>query len=193
MNRKDAVDKGEAMSHELRVAVLAILRRGPASAGEIASLLELPAGSIRHQLRRLLADGLIEPSSEAKRRGVVERFFVATDDALVLSRDEFAELPPDLRRRVDLQLIRLSFEEARRALAGGTLSARDDSALTHVPLRLDERGWAELAALHLETFNRVQQIGKECRRRLDKSKEAGLHATSILMLFEVPGRSEPGG
>lgn len=178
--------RAEALSNVLRLEIITVLLRGPASASEIAEEIEVPADKVRHQLRRLRDQGFVDEVDTRYRRGTVEKFYMALDGEVALDNDERTELPEYLKRTVDAGLVQIIFRQALRALRAGTMSASRDATLVNFPMAVDAEGWDELAALHDETLERLQGVRDRNRERLRVSGEDPIPTTSVAMLFALP-------
>jgi DNA-binding transcriptional ArsR family regulator len=175
-----------AMGHSVRFRLLAALANVPAaSAVELARKLDLPPRAVRHHLSQLHHAGLIEIAEERARRGVAERFYrrvVAPqiDDA------EFQALTPLEQRRIDVQILKLSYADAAMALSAGTINSRPDNCVTCVHAQVDNQGWQELAEVHRRAYEEVERVKAESAERLGTGEEEPIPATSTLMWFELP-------
>lgn len=174
------------MSHPLRVAITSLLTGHAAkSATEVAAELDEPVERIRYQMRQLANAGVIKVARTRKRRGVVEHFYVGNAEALVFETDELELVPPEKRRKMAVTFLRISFREALAALSSGSILDRRETMMVRTPLRLDEKGWAELAQIHHEAFERIQRLQAESAKR--STGDAPLiSVTSILLCFENP-------
>lgn len=74
----DDLDAARVALAPLRRQILAALAE-PASAAGLAEALGMPRQKIGHHLKALEAAGLIQPAGERKKRGFVERLFVAAE------------------------------------------------------------------------------------------------------------------
>ncbi len=66
-----------ALSHPLRLHLLAELEREPRSSIELGRVFELPANNVAYHMARLRDLGLIELVSSTPRRGATERHYRA--------------------------------------------------------------------------------------------------------------------
>lgn len=121
------------MSHEPRTLILEALRMdGPRTAGELAARIRFTPGAARVHLRRLIAEGLVAPTLERRRRGrPVSRYRLTpqADARFPKRHDLFAS-------RFLATVIRLYGTEAlQRVLAEWeeTLRARLDAILPEAP------------------------------------------------------------
>lgn len=175
-----------AMGHSVRFRLLAALSDTPsASAAELAERLELPPRAVRHHLSELHRAGLIEVAEEKARRGVAERFYRSAVPPR-LDEEETQALSPLEQRRIDVQILKLSYADAATALSTGTLGSRPDHCLTCVRAQVDSQGWRELAEVHLRAYEEVERVKAESAERLESGDEEAIPASSTLMWFELP-------
>lgn len=182
--------RANAMSHVLRLEIIAVLLRGPASASELSEEIEVPVEKVRFQIRRLRDQGFIAEAGMRQRRGTVERYYAAFDGEMVLDQEERAELPEHVKRALDASLLKVIFRESLRAFNAGTMSARYDATLAHFPMSVDAQGWDELVALHDETLERLQTVKDKNTKRLAASGEKAIPTSSVAMLFANPSSVE---
>jgi DNA-binding transcriptional ArsR family regulator len=176
----------EALSHELRLMIAMVLCVQPASAGEIAEELGEPADKIRYQLRKLRDAGLIEVSEERRRRGVVERIYVAREEEMDFTFEEAVLVPEKVRSQFALHLLRVIFRTSVDALSKGAMVEKERTLVSMVPMRVDLRGWEELTRLHRETLDRTLELKAESARRLEESGDPSIPATSVLLWLKNP-------
>lgn len=101
----DDLDAAHLALAPLRRRILASLVE-PASAAGLADRLDMPRQRIGHHLRALEAAGLVKPAGERKKRGFVERLFVAApnlvlDPSLLQSPADPAAVAAQDRHAVD--------------------------------------------------------------------------------------------
>ncbi len=184
---KSTIARIDALSHPLRLAIVAAVDQRPASATEIARAIEEPVDKIRYQLRGLVAAGLVRVAEERKNRGVLERFYVSRDEAMYFDEEELREVPVEKKDRMTATFLKVAFRDAVSSLAAGTMT--DDSMVVRTPLRLDEQGWNELLRIHREAFERVMAVKGSAERRLRESGGPMIPARSVLLFFEMPRKA----
>jgi len=179
-----------AMAHPIRARILFLLVDEPdASAEQIAERLGKPVRSIRHHLSELSKAGLVEPTKERKRRGVVERFFRVTAPPVVEDQ-QFAKLSIIERLNVCTQCLRQCYAVAADGLARGTLYARDDMGIVNQQAALDLQGWQEFVKVNRLAQKEVERVKSESAERLGLSAEEPIWVASALMWFELPPPGE---
>jgi AcrR family transcriptional regulator len=76
--------------------------------------------------------------------------------------------------------------DVERARETGTFEKRLDRHLIRVPLRVDEKGWRELTALHESTLRMTIEIQARSAKRLHDAGERGFEARTVQLVFEMP-------
>lgn len=174
----------KALAHPLRVRIIASLQKGISSPNQLAQELGEPLGNVSYHVKTLLEYDCVELVKTEPRRGAVEHFYRATERAF-FSNSDWDSIPASARKGISGAMLSGIGEDATKALGAGTLDSRDESHLSHTPLKLDEQGWKEIASLLEETFNRALEIQTESGKRL-KKKDQGIDAKLAILYFESP-------
>ncbi len=174
----------KAMSHPLRVRILAILMERKASPVELAQVLEGTLGTVSYHVRTLHQLGLIELVGETRVRGAVEHHYKAkarpeiTDEA-------WEKAPPIAKQAAVGSSLQMIDDYARASAAAGGFDHRD-AALIRLSMTLDAKGWQQLAKACTRLYEQAQRIEADARERLeseaaDEEIEVGL----VMMMFEA--------
>ena len=126
-----------ALSPTQRRVLVALKRKGDATAGELADTLEISSSAVRQHLRALRSAGLITASQDRGQPGrpadryhatdLTEPLFVATDSSLSVELlEHIEEEDPELVNRVFDRRRRRLVENARDKLTGKTVAERVD-------------------------------------------------------------------
>jgi DNA-binding transcriptional ArsR family regulator len=174
----------KALAHPLRVRILAILEEGEHSPTKIANLLGASLGVVAYHVRTLHQLGLVDLVSTTPRRGAIEHHYRAKE-----------------RPRVSATAWQSASAMAKQALVGSTLQQvneyvsgsaavggfdRPDAHLTRTAMRLDERGWDELAAACARLLEDVARIESDVAERIEDDPDTEtLDAGLVLMHFEA--------
>jgi DNA-binding transcriptional ArsR family regulator len=181
----------KAMSHPLRVRILALLDERRASPVELAEVLEASLGTVSYHVRTLHQLGLIELVDETRVRGAVEHHYRARARPKVTN-EAWEEAPPIAKQAAVGSSLQMIDEYARASAAAGGFD-HSDAALIRMSMKLDERGWRQLAKACNKLFEQAQRIESESAER-QKGKAQANHATMdvgmVLMLFEAIRLSE---
>ena len=185
-SRKQRTALADAVAHPLRSRCLTILADRVASPAEIGRALGRDVGTIGYHVRTLAEAGLVEEVDNRQVRGAVEHYYRAVVRPH-LSSDEEAELDAAERKIFAETTLSLFAANANHALESGTLTARTNHYLTRAPVRVDERGWADLHDAYDDLFERVYAIQEESAERLgDRPDDPGIPTISFQAFFEMP-------
>jgi DNA-binding transcriptional ArsR family regulator len=181
----------KAMSHPLRVRILALLDERRASPVELAEVLEASLGTVSYHVRTLHQLGLIELVDETRVRGAVEHHYRARARPKVTN-EAWEEAPPIAKQAAVGSSLQMIDEYARASAAAGGFD-HSDAALIRMSMKLDEKGWRQLAKACNKLFEQAQRIESESAERLKGKAEASHEAMDVgmvLMLFEAIRLSE---
>lgn len=175
----------------LRFAIAERLYMEPASAAQIAEELEIPVERVRYQLKQLRQAGMVEVHAEEQRRGAVERVYSVDSRKMVLYQSDLSDLPMHLREKGDVRMLSLLFREAVDAVRDGAYG-QGDEAMARIPMRLDDKGWDEIAKILLAVIERQLDIKDEGAERVERSGEDPIAGRSVILFFEGADESEGG-
>jgi DNA-binding transcriptional ArsR family regulator len=175
----------KAMSHPLRVRILALLDERTASPVELAGWLDATLGTVAYHVRSLERIGLIELVAQTRVRGAVEHHYRAKERPSV-SDEAWAAAPPIVKQAAVSASLETIDAYARAASAAGGFD-HGNSHLTRTALRLDARGFSELSRACLRLLAQVDRIEEAAKERAalnphaDESEDIAL----VMMLFEA--------
>jgi DNA-binding transcriptional ArsR family regulator len=175
----------KAMSHPLRVRILAILQERRASPNELAGVLEATLGTVAYHVRTLHQLGLIELVDETPVRGAVEHHYRAKVRPNV-TKEAWASASPVAKQAAVGSSLQMIDEYARASAAAGGFD-RPDAALVRLGLRLDDKGWQEMVKLTERFLEDAQKVEEGSAERLGKHPEPGevIDVGAVMMLFEA--------
>jgi DNA-binding transcriptional ArsR family regulator len=179
----------KALTHPLRIQILAALDERTASPSELADELGAPLGNVSYHVRQLAGLGLIKLVKRTPRRGAIEHHYKAVGRPQI-SDDAWAGTSATVKDAVvGSALSDLGAAVSSAAAAGGF--SRADAHLTRTQVTLDDKGWKDLDGELNATLARVQKIADASAKRLAKAGEdAASPATVVMMLFGT-GDGEP--
>src|SRR3954452_6635678 len=174
----------KAMSHPLRVRILAILQERRASPNELAQVLEATLGTVAYHVRTLHQLGLIELVDETPVRGAVEHHYRAKVRPSV-TKEAWASASPVAKQAAIGSSLQMIDEYARASAAAGGFD-RADAALARLGLRLDEKGWEQMVKLVDRFVADTQKVEAGAHERLGKHASNGdaIDVGAVVMLFE---------
>jgi DNA-binding transcriptional ArsR family regulator len=174
----------KAMSHPLRVRILAILMERKASPVELAQVLEGTLGTVSYHVRTLHQLGLIELVGETRVRGAVEHHYRAkarpeiTDEA-------WEKAPPIAKQAAVGSSLQMIDDYARASAAAGGFD-HGDAALIRISMKLDAKGWQQLAKACKRLYEQAQRIEADARERLDsEAPDEEIDVGLVMMMFEA--------
>jgi len=175
----------KAMSHPLRVRILALLDERTASPVELAGWLGATLGAVAYHVRTLERMGLIELVHETRVRGAVEHHYRSCERPRV-SDDAWAAAPPIAKQAAVSASLQTIDAYARAASAAGGFD-HGNSHLTRTALQLDARGWNELSRACLRLLSQVDRIEEAARERIERNPHSGetRDIALVMMLFEA--------
>ena len=181
----------KAMSHPLRVRILALLDERRASPVELAQILEASLGTVSYHVRTLHQLGLIELVDETRVRGAVEHHYRARARPKVTDQ-AWEQAPPIAKQAAVGSSLQMIDEYARASAAAGGFD-HSDAALIRLSMRLDEKGWHQLARACTKLFEQAQRIEAESAERMKGAAHSNHDAMDVglvMMLFEAIRLSE---
>lgn len=181
----------KALSHPLRVRILAILEERTASPVQVARLLEANLGVVSYHVRTLERLGLIKLVKETPSRGAVEHHYRANKRPTI-SDEAWGKAPPIAKQAfLSSFLQQVSVYTDAAAAAGGF--DRPDAHFTRTVAKLDQRGWSRLAKACEDLLGEIDAIEQEAAERIaaDPHAEGVVDAGLVIMLFEASRLSSP--
>lgn len=175
----------KAISHPLRVRIMAELDRGPMSPAEYVSQFGGNLENVAYHFRALMKSDCIRICGERPRRGAVEHFYECTKHAL-FSEEHFSVLPSSVKSGFSASILSTFMDQAAEALLTNTLDSHDARHLTWQRLKLDEEGFANVMERLEELFRWLPVEQMAAQERMKGSGEAPLNTTIALFGFECP-------
>jgi DNA-binding transcriptional ArsR family regulator len=177
----DVTTLSKAMSHPLRVRILALLDERTASPVELAGWLGASLGTTAYHVRTLERMGLIELVRETPVRGAIEHHYRSKERPRVA-----ADAPPVARQAAVSSSLQTIDAYARAASAAGGFD-NGDSHLTRTALPLDARGWNDLSRACLRLLAQVDRIEAAARERIQRNADTDqtTNIALVMMLFET--------
>src|SRR3954467_8089957 len=179
----------KAMSHPLRVRILALLDERPASPVELSGWLGSTLGATADHLRTRERLGLVELVAEHRVRGAVEHHYRSKERPSV-SDEAWAAAPAIAKQAAVSAPLETIDAYARAANAAGGFDG-GDAHLTRTALRLDGRGFDDVSRACLRTLAQLDRIEEAAKERLELSPHSGKtkDVALVMMLFEAARRA----
>ena len=175
----------KAVSHPLRVRILAMLAERKASPNQLAGWLDASLGTVAYHVRTLQQLGLIELVDETRVRGAVEHHYRAKARPN-LTADGWAAAPPVARQAAVGSSLDVIGEYARVSAAAGGFD-RADARLRRAVMRLDARGFTQLSKAVDKLLDQAEKIEASAAERIarESKREDVVEAGVGVMLFEA--------
>ena len=179
----------KALTHPLRIQILAALDERTASPSELADELNAPLGNVSYHVRQLAGLGLIKLVKRTPRRGAIEHHYKAVGRPQITD-DAWAGTPATVKDAVVGAALGDVGTAVTAAAASGGFS-RPDSHLTRTQVKLDDRGWKDLDKELGAALKRIEKIADDAGKRLAKAGgDAAQDATIVMMLFGTADEAE---
>jgi DNA-binding transcriptional ArsR family regulator len=175
----------KAMSHPLRVRILAMLDERKASPNQLAGWLGASLGTVAYHVRTLEQLGLIELVDETRVRGAVEHHYRARARPNITA-DGWAQAPPIAKQAAVGSSLDVIAEYARASAAAGGFD-REEAQLRRTLLKLDARGFAQLSKAIDKLLEQAEKIEASAAERIAKDPHAEdiVEAGVGVMLFDA--------
>src|SRR3954465_2205871 len=175
----------KAISHPLRVRILAMLQERTASPSQLSEWLGATLGTTAYHVRALHKLGLIELADETRVRGAIEHHYRAGKRPTV-SEGAGAKAPPIAKQAAIGSSLQMVDEYARTSAAAGGFD-RAEAHMSRTAIEIDAKGWEQLNQACLEVAEQVEKIEQASKERQDRKpheQPTGLAAV-VLMAFEA--------
>ena len=175
----------KAMSHPLRVRILAMLDERTASPVELAGWLGSSLGTVAYHVRTLERMGLVELVHETRVRGAVEHHYRSIERPRVS--DRAWEAAPAIAKQAAVSASLQTIDAYARAASAAGGFDDGNAHLTRSGLTLDARGWSELSKACLRLLAHVDRIEESAKERMELNPHAGetKDVALVMMLFEA--------
>jgi DNA-binding transcriptional ArsR family regulator len=175
----------KAISHPLRVRILAMLQERTASPSELSEWLGATLGTTAYHVRALHKLGLIELADETRVRGAIEHHYRAGTRPMI-SEEAWAQAPPIAKQAAIGSSLQMIDEYASRSAAQGGFD-RSEAHLSRTSIEIDAKGWEQLNKAALKFVEQVEKIelaSKERQTKKPHEQPVG-DAAVVLMAFEA--------
>lgn len=170
----------------MRVRILAMLGEAPASPVKLAERLpDASLGAVAYHVRTLHDLDLLELVATRQKRGATEHVYRAVDHPPVTT-ESWAGLGPVTKQRLLTAMLQEVGAYASTSAAAGGFD-RPDAHITRTALKLDDRGWRQLAAANKKWLRDVQRIEEAAQRRIqgNAARYTTVDVALVMMLFEA--------
>jgi DNA-binding transcriptional ArsR family regulator len=181
----------KALSHPLRVRILAILEERTASPVQLAEVLGASLGVVSYHVRTLEKFGLIKLVRTNPVRGAVEHHYRANERPTI-SDEGWASAGPVAKQAFLSSFLQQVGAYTNAAAAAGGFD-RPDAHFTRTVAKLDAKGWAQLAKACEQLLAKIDSIEADAAKRIAKDPHAEgiVDAGLVIMLFEAVRLAAP--
>jgi DNA-binding transcriptional ArsR family regulator len=175
----------KAMSHPLRVRILAMLGERKASPKQLAGWLGTSLGTVAYHVRTLERAGLVELVDETRVRGAIEHHYRASK-RIGVTDEAWAQATPIAKQAAIGSSMQVIDEYARASAAAGGFD-RADAHLSRRLVKLDAEGFAQLSEACAELLERAEAIEAAAAERIDPAEHGDdvVDAALCMLLFEA--------
>jgi DNA-binding transcriptional ArsR family regulator len=174
----------KALAHPIRVRILGILEHRTATPKELAAELGLPLENTSYHVRTLKKFGFIRLERKRQVRGAVEHHYRAVARPRVTAK-AWEQMPEPLKQAMSAANVSQLSELVNRGVAQGKFS-RPESQLQRMPYTLDEQGFAEASAILSEALERIAEVERRAKERVQRGQSDPVPAVTAVMLFDRP-------
>jgi DNA-binding transcriptional ArsR family regulator len=179
----------KAMSHPLRLKILARLNEGVASPNEMAKEFGESLPLVSYHVRILRELDCIELVRTTPRRGAIEHHYRAITRAYI-DENSWAQIPASARKAVSNIALDGALTDIREAMNADTFEARTDRHQSYSPLLLDEQAWAELTEKLDELLDWALEEQARAAVRIRDEGGEDMRARLMMLTYTGPAPSE---
>jgi DNA-binding transcriptional ArsR family regulator len=175
----------KALAHPLRVSILSALENRTASPSELAEELDVPLPNLSYHIRMLVQLDLLKLVKTRPRRGAIEHYYQANGPAMVTDK-AWGQLPALVKEVLIATSLKTVGEWVDQAAARGGFEPTE-AHMSRTALKLDEKGWKELADKLQQLVKDTQRIQNESEKRRKESDHLDeIDAGLVMMMFKAP-------
>jgi DNA-binding transcriptional ArsR family regulator len=180
----------KALAHPLRIRILAMLADRVASPVQLAAHLDATLGTVAYHVRTLHSLGLVELVDTRQRRGATEHYYRAREHPQFPD-DAWSGLAPVAKQRMLSAILQQVGQYVTSSAAAGGFD-HADAHMTRMTLRLDDRGFKQLAAASRKWLREAERIEEAAAARLERGASdgdgvGGVEGGLVVMVFEGRG------
>lgn len=174
----------KAMSHPMRVRILAMLDERTASPNKLAGWLDATLGTVSYHVRTLEQLGLIELVNETQVRGAIEHHYRAKTRPTVTS-EQWADASPIVKQSTIASTLQVLSAYAQTAAGAGGFD-HNNSQVCRVLIKLDARGFEQLSRACEKLMTQAERIEASAAERLTRKSDTQIAEVGLgVLLFEA--------
>jgi DNA-binding transcriptional ArsR family regulator len=174
-----------ALTHPMRVRILAILEERTASPRELAQMLGTPLGNTAYHVRTLHQLGLLKLVKTTRVRGAIQHHYRALERPRV-AHEAWDSAAPIAKQALVGATLQQIHEYVRASAAAGGFD-RPDAHITRTALKLDEQGFKQLSRAYTRLQADIAKVEESQRKRREKgvAEDELIDVGVVAMLFEA--------
>jgi len=181
---------GYSLGHRVRIEIRAALHEGPASASQLADILQERLNIVDYHLKEMLEDGSIE-IAKTEKVGNLDQDYYRVVELPFFSDEEYAALSRVDRQTLCAIAVQAALAEAMASLWAGKMAAEPRVFLGWDLIVLDEQAREDLADEEAASWQRKQEIEVRATNRRAKSGEPGTTYIITSFSYERSRNSAP--
>lgn len=179
-----------SLGHRIRVEIRAALHEGPATASQLAEMIEQPTTTVERHIKKMLNDGSID-IAKSEKVGNLRRHYYSVVKLPFFSDAAMAAMTEDERQTVYALIVQAASAEAMASLWAGKI-ARDRSVfMAWTRIQLDQLGREKLAEEEAGSWDRKMGIAARAAIRLTEAGEEGTTYVITSFAYERSRTSAP--
>jgi DNA-binding transcriptional ArsR family regulator len=181
-----------ALAHPIRGHILVRLGEvGTMSASQMAMELGVESSDLSYHFRKLRKQRLISKPQLVQRRGFTEHMYTLADPIMYIDDREWKRIPKEVRKCLNIELLKSIFEEMVTAANAGTFT-EEHSHTTRLWVAADEQGHDELMKFEKKVLKDRMALGRKIERRARQSNGSLVPVTLASMCFRRPTAESSG-
>ncbi len=179
-----------SLGHRVRIEIRAALHEGPATAAQLAKIVDEPRSNLDYHIKEMLRDGSIAIAKTVK-VGNMEQHYYCVVELPYFSDDDVAEMGLEDRQALYAMIVQASTAEALAALWAGKMVRDPRVMVAWNRINLDRRGRNDLADEEMASWQRKHEIEVESANRRAKTGERGVTYVITALAYERSRTSPP--
>jgi DNA-binding transcriptional ArsR family regulator len=174
----------KALAHPIRVRILGILESRSATPRELAAEIGLPLENVSYHVRTLKSFGFIKLERTRQVRGAIEHHYRAVARPKITAK-AWEQMPDIVKHAMTSANLGQLSDLVNRAAQQGKFS-RPESHLSRMPYVLDDKAFAQASQILMDALERIGDLDKEARQRIERGEADPLPTVALVMLFDEP-------
>jgi predicted transcriptional regulator len=179
-----------SLGHRIRVEIRAALHEGPATASQLAEMIEQPTTRVERHIKKMLKDGSID-IAKSEKVGNLRRHYYSVVRLPFFSDAAMAAMTEDERQTVYALIVQAASAEAMASLWAGKIASDRRVFMAWTRVQLDQQGRVELADEEVGSWDRKMGIAARAAIRLAEAGQEGTTYVITSFAYERSRASAP--